>query len=78
MSNIYAAAVTQMHPEDIAHYESDLYLRKNPISMRLVEQFEHGACATEFVDPIDGDVWFNIALAYLPHWHGEHFALNWS
>lgn len=53
-----------MQPGDISHCGSDLYLRKNEESINLIRQFEQGASVGEIIDPIDGDVWFEIWYAY--------------
>jgi hypothetical protein len=72
-TDIYTLAKEQMKQEDIWHWQSDLYLRKNAISIALVRRYNQRACVTEFVDDIEGDVWFNIPFAYLPFWHGQYF-----
>ena len=65
MTDIYAAAKRKMDKSDIAHYQSDLFLRKNVISIALINQFNQRECVREFLDDVDGDVWFEIFFAYL-------------
>ena len=66
MTDIYAAAKRKMDKYDIAHWQSDLFLCKNAISIALISQFDQRACVREVVDDVDGDVWFEIFFAYLP------------
>lgn len=64
--NIYSAAVEQMKPKDIDHCNSDLYLRVNDISKKLVNEFKFKNLVTTFIDQIDGVLWYEIPFAYLP------------
>ena len=64
MVDIYQEAKAVMQPGDIYHCGSDLYLRKNKISVNLVDQFEQVASVGEFIDQVDGDVWLRIWYAY--------------
>ena len=73
LTDIYTAAKEVMQKGDIAHWQSDLYLRKNSVSIGLVKHYEQRACVKEFVDPVDGDIWFEIGCAYIPFWHGQRY-----
>lgn len=65
MTDIYTAAKRKMDKYDIAHWRSDLFLRKNALSIALINRFDQRECVREFVDDIDGDVWFVIGFAYI-------------
>lgn len=62
--DLYTAAKQRMDKWDIAHCQSDLFLRKNSVSVKLMAQLDQRAGVREFVDDIDGDVWFRIHFAY--------------
>lgn len=67
---IYEKAVEQMRPEDIDHHESDLYLRVNPISRKIIEECPP-ACVSTFRSAHKEDkgaLWYDIAFAYTPFW----------
>ena len=65
MTNIYELAKAQMKPEDIDHHESDLYLRKNEISDKLVADYDYRTTSTSvFRDNIDHVLWYEVKFAY--------------
>lgn len=70
MRNIYEEAVRLMNPCDIDHDSlgSDLYLRINSISRRLIELYDYRENVTKFLDQKNGDWWFDIPFAYTPYW----------
>ena len=39
MKNIYKQAIKKMSEKDIDHYNSDLYLRVNSISKKLIKEY---------------------------------------
>lgn len=41
MINIYERAVKKMKPEEIDHWQTDLYLKVTPVSKRLVEEYDY-------------------------------------
>lgn len=57
---IHAKAKLLMKPEDIDTHESDLYLRVNPISRKLVGEYEYKNFVTTFIDNIDHELWYDI------------------
>jgi hypothetical protein len=61
---IYEKAIQQMAAKDIAHHESDLYLRKNEISDQLVNEYEFKQNVTTFRDNIDHVLWYEIPFQY--------------
>lgn len=69
---LYEAAAKRLPASDIDHHESDLYLRKTPESVALVNAWiaETGfkASVSTFRCQIDGAIWFDIAFAYDPAW----------
>ena len=64
MTDIFREAKEVMLPEDITHFGSHLYLRKNKLSARLIRQFDQRGCVREVLDQIDGDAWYVIWYAY--------------
>jgi hypothetical protein len=61
---IYVKAVQQMQAADIDHHESDLYLRKNENSTKLVNEYEFKQNVTTFRDNIDHVLWYEIPFQY--------------
>ena len=61
---LYEKAVAQMDTKDIDHWQSDLYLRKNPISNKLVAEYEYPRMVSMFRDNIDHELWYEINFAY--------------
>lgn len=57
---IHAKAKLLMKPEDIDTQESDLYLRVNAISRKLVGEYEYRNLVTTFIDNIDHELWYDI------------------
>lgn len=65
---IYEKAVQQMNEKDISNWQSDLYLRKNAISEKLVNEYEFKQNVKTFKDQIDHVTWYDIPFAYDPFW----------
>ena len=68
---LYEKALAALPPRDIAHHQSDLYLRISPESRKLVAEFkqEYGpAAVSTFLDALDRDMWYDIAFQYTPYW----------
>lgn len=54
-----------MKPEDIDHHDSDLYLKVNDVSRRIVYNITATAHVEKFISNIEPHVpWFNIWWAY--------------
>lgn len=66
MKNIYKQAIMKMSEKDIDHYNSDLYLRVNSISKKLIQEYNFKENVETFVDEIDHELWYDIPFAYLP------------
>ena len=66
--SIYKKAVELMNGEEIAHHESDLYLKKNEVSTNLLSSYQFRYNVRTFVSNIDRTVWFDIPFAYDPFW----------
>ena len=62
--SIYQKALALMEKKDIDNHCSDLYLRKNEISTKLVNEYEFKQNVTTFRDQIDNDIWYEIPFAY--------------
>lgn len=71
MTNIYEEAVRSMNPEDIANWQTDLYLKVTPESRRLVEKYDYKNLVETFIDNIDHELWYDIPFAYTPGWEGR-------
>lgn len=68
MNSLYELATKLMSKEDIDHYRSDLYLRKNKISDGLIEDYDLKSNVSIFVDNIDQVPWYEIMWEYEPFW----------
>lgn len=73
MRNIYEEAVKTMLPEDIDYHETDLYLRVNEQSKKLVSEYDFKNIVETFISNIPPHVlWFDIPFAYSPGWKKEN------
>ena len=63
-ADIYEVAVKHMDKYDIAHWQFDLFLRKNETSIKIINKFVQRESVGEFVDDVDGDVWFKVFFGY--------------
>ena len=63
-ADIYEVAVKRMDKYDIAHWQFDLFLRKNETSIKIINKFVQRESVGEFVDEVDGDVWFKVFFGY--------------
>lgn len=48
------------------HHESDLYVRKTPLTVSIIRQF--GANVSSFKSDKDGHEWLDVPFAYEPFW----------
>lgn len=64
MTNICEMAFQTMPKEDIAHWQSDLYLRVTPQSTALVNDFDFKHFVTTFIDQIDHVLWYDIPFGW--------------
>ena len=72
MKNIYELAKQKMNSEDIDHHESDLYLKVNEVSKRLVNEYDFKNNVTTFISNIEPHVpWYDIPFAYAPYYIKE-------
>lgn len=69
MKTIYEKAQKEMRQDEISHHESDLYLKKNEVSEKLVKNYEFKNGVKMFVSQIDGMMWYDIPFAYDPFWN---------
>jgi hypothetical protein len=63
-ADIYEVAVKRMDKHDIAHWQFDLFLRKNETSEKIISKYAQREGVGEFVDDVDGDVWFKVFFGY--------------
>ena len=64
VADIYDVAVKHMDKWDIAHWQKDLFLRKNEVSEKIISKYAQREGVGEFVDDVDGDVWFKVFFGY--------------
>jgi hypothetical protein len=64
---IYAVAVATLPAADIDHHNSDLYLRRTPAAMALVNRLENKALLSVFRDP-SGVAWYELPFCFTPYW----------
>lgn len=66
-STIYAAAMAVLPTCDIYHHASDLYLKRTPASVALVERLENKSLVSVFRDP-NGVEWYDLPFCFTPYW----------
>lgn len=64
---IYAAALAALPACDIDHHASDLYLKRTPAAVALVERLDNTALLSVFRDP-DGVAWYELPFCFSPYW----------
>lgn len=66
--SLYEEAKKVMKPEEIDHWQSDLYLKVTPQSKQLVNSYEYRANVKVFRDEVEHRPWFDIPFEYKPWW----------
>lgn len=64
---ICAAALATLPAEDIDHHESDLYLKRTPAAIALVNRLTTKSLLSVFRDP-DGVEWYDLPFCFAPYW----------
>lgn len=64
---IYAVAVATLPAEDIDRHASDLYLRRTPAAVALVNRLENKALLSTFRDQ-NGTTWYELPFCFAPYW----------
>jgi len=64
-----------MEENEIDSHESDLYVLKNPISLKWLMGYEFKQNVTEFRSQIDNKIWFDIPFGYANEHHKEKYNL---
>lgn len=64
---IYAAAVATLPASDIDHHGSDLYLKRTPAAVALVNRLTTKSLLSVFRDP-DGVPWYDLPFCFTPYW----------
>lgn len=62
--DIYKEALEKMDSKDIDHWQSDLYLRKNSISEKIISEYEYKNQVKIFKDNIDHVAWYDVPFGY--------------
>ena len=69
MKTIYEKATVKMHPNEVSNHESDLYIKKTPISDALVEKYDFKSIVKIFHCQENGELWYDIPFAFDPFWN---------
>ena len=67
-STIYTAAVAALPACDIDHHASDLYIKRTPAAVALVERLGNKALLSTFRSQIDGCIWYELPFCFTPFW----------
>lgn len=70
MKHIYDEAMSREGIE-VAGYQSDLYLMDTPQARELLQEYGYhwpSVRCSQFRNNLDGKIWFDVALMYLPFW----------
>ncbi len=68
---IYAVALTTLPANDIDHHNSDLYLRRTPAAVALVNRLENKALLSVFRDS-NGIAWYELPFCFTPYWENPY------
>ena len=58
-----------MHPNEVSNHESDLCIKKTPISDALVEKYDFKSIVETFHCQENGELWYYIPFAFDPFWN---------
>lgn len=58
-----------MQENEISHWQSDLYLKVNDISKKIVNGYEFKNQVTTFIDNIDEELWYEIPFSNSDYWN---------
>ena len=67
-NTIYAAAVAALPACDIDHHASDLYIKRTPAAVALVERLDSTVLLSVFRSQIDGRIWYELPFCFTPFW----------
>ena len=65
VNQLYQMVIEQMDKKDIDYRESDLYIRKNNISTKLLRRYEFFENVTQFRDNIENTMWYEVPCGNL-------------
>ena len=71
MKDIYNELIKVMNTSEIDSHESDLYIKVNNKSKKLIDQYEFKQNVTTFKSNIDSSIWYDIPFAYKPFWNNK-------
>lgn len=71
MKNIYQEAIEKMNKKDIDHYCSNLYLKVNEMSKKIINNYEFKDAVSTFIDDIDKEEWYDIPFGYMDEYVKE-------
>lgn len=70
---LYAAMMEATTPAERDHHSSDLYIKVTPITLLIMDRYEHRSHVSTFHDETDPRraLWYDVPFAYLPYWQGQ-------
>lgn len=74
--DLYAIAVAVLPTGDIDHHETDLYIRKSPLTDALVDLYQYRRNVTTFRAADGSGLWYDVPFAYAPAWRARLGQLN--
>lgn len=80
MNTILEKAMETMNPSEIDHHESDLYLKVNETSQKLIDEYPFKMNVSIFTDQISGAKWYDIPFAWYDiaaHKAYQKYQLRW-
>lgn len=64
---IYEEAVKLLPAKDIDHHNSDLYLKRTPAAVALINRLENRSLLSVFRDS-NGVPWYELPFCFTPYW----------
>lgn len=68
---LYSEVIKNMDSKDIDNHESDLYIKVNPVSKELINNYEFKNNVTTFKDDVNKELWYEVPFAYIPFWNNN-------
>lgn len=65
--NVHEIAIKSMYEKFVDHHESDLYIKKTPVSRFIIDSMNNTSLLSTFIDSTDDSVWYELPFCYNPN-----------
>lgn len=65
--NVHEILKSVMYEKFLDHHESDLYVKKTPVSTFVINSMNNQTLVSTFTDQTDGSTWYDLPFCYNPN-----------